>query len=118
MTDSNLVERINLATGQDFTRLGTTDKAKAGRCPRCAAPVLTGLDSEVAGIPARVDPIPLADTAAELSALLQGRATFALRKIGRIPRLRFRDEYAIGGQLPDTTTVLAEHKCNGRENER
>ena len=25
---TNIIERINLTTGQDFTRLGTTDKAK------------------------------------------------------------------------------------------
>ena len=113
---TNILETINLATGQDFTKLGTTDKAKVGRCPRCAAPVLTGLDSEIAGLAVRVDPSPLADTTAELAALLQGRATFALRKIGGICRLRFRDQYDIAGKLPDTTTVLAEHKCNGQEN--
>ena len=113
---TNIIERINLATGQDFTRLGTTDKAKVGRCPMCGARVLTGLDSDPAGIPVRADITPLRDGHEELAALLAGRATFDLRKIGRLPRLRFRDQYQVADKPPDTTTVLAEHKCNGQEN--
>lgn len=113
---TNIVERINLTTGQDFTKLGTTDHAKVGRCPKCAAPVITGLDSDPAGLPVRADPQPLTDTAAELIALIEGKQTFALRKIGGRARIRHRDADAITQQTPDTTTVISEHKCDPREN--
>src|SRR5690554_1779857 len=51
-------------------------------CHRCRALILAALDSPVAGIPVRLDPVPLT-AEQELAARLAGRATYNLTGISR-----------------------------------
>lgn len=78
------------------------------RCPRCRALILAALDSPVAGIPVRVDPVPL-DAEQELAARLAGRATYNLTGISRMAVV-YRDADTITRR---TWPVLADHVCPG-----
>lgn len=77
-------------------------------CPRCRALILVALDSPVAGIPVRLDPVPL-DAEQELAARLAGRATYDLTGRARV-EVAYRDEYAITRR---DWPVLATHTCPG-----
>lgn len=76
------------------------------RCPRCHKPLLSALDG---GIPARVDATPLADRAAEIAALLDGRWTYT-HTTNRHLIIRDADLIAAGTLRG---TIHAEHKCAG-----
>lgn len=77
-------------------------------CHRCRALILAALDSPVAGIPVRVDPVPL-DAEQELAARLAGRATYNLTGISRMAVV-YRDADTITRR---TWPVLADHVCPG-----
>lgn len=76
------------------------------RCPRCRAALLTAIDE---GMPATVNAEPLADRAAEVAALLDGRRTYVHTE-RRL--LVYRNATRIrGNTIPGT--IHAEHKCTG-----
>jgi len=77
-------------------------------CHRCRALILAALDSPVAGIPVRLDPVPL-DAEQELAARLAGRATYNLTGISRMAVV-YRDADTITRR---TWPVLADHVCPG-----
>lgn len=80
--------------------------AKATECPRCRAALLTAHDE---GLRATVDLEPLADRAAEIEALLDGRWTYTHTQWGH---LVYRDASRIAaGTLRGT--IHAQHKCVG-----
>lgn len=74
-------------------------------CATCRATVLYGLAE---GIPARVDPQPIAP-AAEAWAIAAGRWTFTLRRSGLIHRDEDRRRDPALAQ-----PILAQHRCTGR----
>lgn len=78
------------------------------RCHRCNAAIIHALDSPVAGIPVRLDPVPL-DAEQELAARLAGRATYNLTGISRMAVV-YRDADTITRR---TWPVLADHVCPG-----
>jgi hypothetical protein len=84
-------------------------RARYTRCPTCAAPVLTGLDAAVAGLPRICDVVDL-DQVAEFAALLAGRATFTVLELPDGLRLACRHQWAIAGPR-QTRPVVAEHAC-------
>lgn len=92
---------------------GVRRTAAAGRCPRCGARLLVGLDSDLIGMTARVDPWPI-DKQSEFIALVGGRWTYNLvatfsasgRRCFEIDR---RAPYHISGSTD--WTVVAEHRC-------
>lgn len=78
------------------------------RCHRCNAAIIHALDAPVAGIPVRLDPVPL-DAEQELAARLAGRATYNLTGISRMAVV-YRDADTITRR---TWPVLADHACPG-----
>lgn len=106
----SMVQRILGARGLANAD-GISRTVRAGVCRRCHAPILTGLDSDVAALPARVDPEPV-DQAGELLAVLAGRATYALRRAGLRLELDARSSFHM--KTPPGNgrfDVLAEHAC-------
>jgi hypothetical protein len=88
---------------------GTAHRAVTLRlCPRCRAPVLTGLDAEWCAISTQCDPTPLTPLG-EAVALLSGRQTYTLTPGRNRKELDYRDEWRIA--KPTKNPVLAEHKC-------
>jgi hypothetical protein len=76
-------------------------------CRRCDRPVIYGLAE---GIPARVDPAPLAGPLAEALAVVAGRQTYTLTRTGLVQR--------DAGRRSDpslTGPVLAAHHCPRRD---
>ncbi|KAB2347319.1 hypothetical protein [Actinomadura rudentiformis] len=87
---------------------GVFRTAILGRCPRCYAPILTGLDDDNAARTARADPTPITPLG-EAVALLAGRATYdLLAPYGRRELWR-RDQWHISGARKHP--VLPEHRC-------
>lgn len=82
----------------------------AGRhpCPRCKAPILSGLDDDTAARSVHADPTPI-NPVGEALALLAGRATFDLTAAGGKRQLWRRDEWHISGRRK--FPVLPEHRC-------
>lgn len=85
-------------------------------CRSCAAPVLRGLDADVAGITVEVDPSPV-DNLGEAVAVLTGRRTFSLR-VARSDRgqvlgrqIEQRSAATIRGSVL-RFPVHAEHRCD------
>ena len=76
------------------------------RCPTCRRWTWTGVDSNVCGLVATVDPVAL-DKVAEMVALLAGCRTLDLQPDGRLTR-RGVVEIAAGQPRP----VLAVHRCD------
>lgn len=90
-------------------RLGDSFRtASLGRCPRCGAPVLSGLDDDIAARTARADPTPI-DRMGEALAVLTGRGTFDLAVFDGKRQLWRRDQWHIAGKRK--WPVLAEHRC-------
>lgn len=87
--------------------------AQAGLCGNCRAPIMRGLDGDVAAFLVTVDPNPL-DPLGEALALLAGRATFELRwQHGRY-ELEHRDAWSITARPAGThprLDVVAAHTC-------
>jgi hypothetical protein len=84
----------------------TSTRATPNHCPRCQAPTLTALDE---GIPATVNPTPLPDRQAEITALLQGLHTYTLTSNAQ---LIHRDTTRITANTLHGT-IHAQHKCAG-----
>lgn len=77
------------------------------RVCRCHAPILAGLDGEVAAFSVAVDPYALTP-AGEVEALRQSRRTYDLDQM----RLSQRDRWTIPGRPPTPARpVVAEHRC-------
>lgn len=90
---------------------GVTRAATARTCRDCGAPVLAGLDGDVAAVTVRVDPAPL-DAAGEALAVLGGRGTYSLRRSGRRFELDRRDPFHMRTPAGTSTyDVCAEHRC-------
>jgi hypothetical protein len=79
------------------------------QCRQCAAPILTGLDNDIAALTAKTDPTPITPLG-ETIALLQGRNTYNLttNSNGR-KELDHRDQWQISA--PRKHPVLPEHRC-------
>ena len=107
---SALSALIATRTGQGTERT-QRDRAAWSRCGQCRAWTLSGLDDEVAALPAVCDPTPL-DRHGEVAALLTGRATYDLHLIPT-PRLRWRTAGQISHKPADPATalVLPAHAC-------
>lgn len=90
-------------------RIGDTHRAAGLRtCPRCGAPILTGLDNDTAALTARADPTPLTPLG-ETLALLAGRPTYNLTTTSGRKELHRRDEWHIKGER--RYPVIPAHKC-------
>jgi hypothetical protein len=75
-------------------------------CRRCERPVIYGLAE---GLPARVDPAPLDGPLAEALAVVAGRETYTLTRIGLVQR------DAVRRSDPSLTgPVVAQHDCPRR----
>lgn len=85
-----------------------TRAARLILCPRCGAPILSGLDADWCALTARVDPTPLTE-AGEALALLTGRRTYDLIGRGDERLLSLRETEHI--QAPRRHPVLATHEC-------
>ena len=83
----------------------TVAKPRLGR-HKCQREVLAALDYHIAAIEVLVEPYPLSRRG-EVEALRDGRATYQIRHYGlgrrRAPHIRTSPA--------ETTTVLAEHRC-------
>jgi hypothetical protein len=78
-------------------------------CNRCGAPILVGLDADVAALTAHTDPDPI-DTAGEVLALLAGRTTYDLApRAGGRRQLDYRAAWNIKAQR--RYPVLVSHSC-------
>lgn len=90
---------------------GVARKARATRCRRCGAPILAGLDADICGWPARVDPAPLT-AQGEAAAILTGRTTYRLNGTHSHIEIDRREDFNIRGTPPsDECIVVAEHAC-------
>lgn len=77
------------------------------RVHSCHAPILAGLDADVAALSVAVDPYPLTP-AGEVEALRDHRRTYDITDM----RLDRRDAWTIPGHPPSARhPVLAEHRC-------
>lgn len=81
----------------------------AGRCRTCTAPVVRGLDADVAGLPVTCDPQPV-DSLGEAIALVGGRGTYTLALIAGRWQVSHRDQWRIAARRADH--VLASHQCD------
>lgn len=88
---------------------GYSRRARAGRCDKCRAPIMAGLDGDLLAFTARCDPWPV-DAQGELLALLTGRRTYRLRWSGRY-ELDPRTVIEIRGASTSDVEVLVEHRC-------
>lgn len=90
---------------------GVARKARGTRCRRCGAPILAGLDADICGWPARVDPAPLT-AQGEAAAILTGRTTYRLNGTPSRVEIDRREDFNIRGTPPsDECIVVAEHEC-------
>lgn len=89
---------------------GITRAARIRTCPTCRHTTITGLDADLAALPAIVDPSPLTSLS-EAFAIMAGRITYAL-VVGRGGRLELdhRTSFHIAGKRQ--VDVLATHVCN------
>lgn len=92
------------------TTITGTHRRASIRVHSCHAPILAGLDANVAALSVAVDPYPLTPTG-EVEALRDDRRTYVLLR-GELDR---RDAWTIPGHPPGPgCTVLAEHRCEAR----
>jgi hypothetical protein len=84
-------------------------RAKHRLCGQCQAVVLVGLDADRCAGEAHTDPDPITGIG-EVLALLAGRATYRLRRAGRL-QLDHRTRWHIAGEPADHVDVVAEHRC-------
>lgn len=78
-------------------------------CPRCKAPVITGLDADRAAINATCDPTPITPLG-EAYALVQGRSTYCFADDNGRKILWHRYHWNI--KAARRWPVLATHKCH------
>lgn len=77
-------------------------------CPTCKAPVLRGLDADIAALKVDIDPTPI-DEIGEALAVLDGRGTYELLA-GRAARhIHHRYEWNI--RAPRRRPVYPGHRC-------
>lgn len=81
--------------------------ARPGRCKQCAAPILRGLDADIAAFDATADPQPI-NPEDEPAVKVEGRHTYILTGRG--------DATTLWRRLPGTEDetrypIHAEHKC-------
>lgn len=81
-------------------------RARITTCAECKAPILVGLDDDVAALVVRVDPFALSSVG-EVEAILARRPTYWLR----FTELDRRNQWNIRGNQADDVTVLVEHRC-------
>lgn len=84
---------------------GVARAIRARTCPRCHAPILTGLDADRCALAVTVDPQPT-DVLGEALALVAGRDTYDLAGL----QLIHRDQWRVAGRRRHP--VLADHLCN------
>lgn len=77
-------------------------------CPGCGQATVTGLDADVAALPARCDPHPV-DQVGELIALATGRRTYDLTPTSGRLELYHRECWHIAARR--RYPVLAQHAC-------
>lgn len=106
------VLRDKLVANGSLTARGSARGAKPRICERCNAPVLIGLDDDIAALDVTADPTPL-DALGEILAVAQGRRTYTLAVTGGRHELNYRDEYRIRGRAPGAGhyDVVPEHRC-------
>ncbi len=92
-----------------ITDRGTFRTARLRRCSACRVPVLAGLDGDVLALDVDVDVVPLSRRG-ELSALVDGRATYELASGGRLHRRRPRQ--VVHGSPSGASTTHAVHQCD------
>ena len=90
------------------SQTGTTRAASIRLCPKCRAPILTGLDADICALTVRADPTALTPLG-EAIALLQGRATYNLADGPGRKELDRRDRWRI--TAPRKHHVFPEHRC-------
>lgn len=83
-------------------------RATLKTCPRCHAPVIVGLDADVAAFKATCDPTPLTPLG-EYIALADGRITYDLA--GGYSRKELWQRTALNIQTARRYPVLTEHRC-------
>jgi hypothetical protein len=81
--------------------------AKPATCPRCHSPLLVALAE---GVTVRIDATPLADRAAEITALLDNRATYSRFGNGELVH---RDGQRITDPFLNRLPIHAAHQCTG-----
>lgn len=86
----------------------TTRAAQFRVCSQCQAPIITGLDADVAALAVRVDPTPL-DEVGEAKALLSHRSTYDLVGGNRRKELHPRNQDHVA--KPRKYPVLPQHRC-------
>lgn len=92
------------------TQAGPNHRAATIRqCPKCKAPILTGLDADKCALTARADPTPITPLG-ETIALLQTRSTYNLTTMHSRKYLDHRDQWTI--TMPRRWPVLPEHRCH------
>lgn len=94
---------------------GLTRRVTAKTCTDCHAPVLAALDADVCAFSVHVDPAPLS-VVGEALAVITGRRTYALRRLGGRHLLSRRSSFAIAGSPAGSARaarydVLADHAC-------
>ena len=97
--------------GEDYFQPGARTAVEHSLCRKCGANVLTGLDSDVAGIPVVTEVHPL-DLMGECYATMANRPTYAHVMRGRKMVLRGpRSAGQITLNPASTVRVVAEHAC-------
>lgn len=92
--------------GESLTSKTRQRKARLGRCPKCAAWTLRGVENDFAGLIAEADAAYLSWAGEIAAATFEGRLTYALDRDGR---LEYRDQ---GRRAkPSREPLLAEHRC-------
>lgn len=77
-------------------------------CKHCGAPILRGLDADIAALKVDIDPTPITETG-EALALLQGRGTYELHRSRHGPTICHRAEWNISA--PRRRPVYPAHRC-------
>lgn len=92
---------------------GITREARVRRCQDCPSWTVVGLDADRCAGPATADAEPLSRVG-EALALLAGRQTYTLRRIGTRLELDHRHRWAVGGSRPGDGPydVVAAHRCH------
>ncbi|GLY81857.1 hypothetical protein [Actinoallomurus iriomotensis] len=79
-------------------------------CGRCRCAVIHALDAPVCAFEVRLDPEPLTEIE-ELQALMSGRMTYDLIRVGHHHEIAYRDQWRIRKRK---YPVLVTHQCPGR----
>lgn len=83
-------------------------KALRTTCAKCRREILTGPDSDVAGMDARADSAPISRTG-ELWAVVEKRRTYELDATGRLHRRTAKAVIFAG--VPSHSSLHSDHQC-------